>query len=118
MACNTPIVMISSTIRDLHEHRDGVKNACLRQDMFPKMMEHLPAEDDAGLTASLHLVNEADVYLGIIGNRYGYVSKGKTKSITHYEYKRATERGIPRLIFIIHGDHLIKVADVETGETA
>ena len=36
-------VMISSTAIDLPEHRDLVKDACLRQGMFPVMMEHLPA---------------------------------------------------------------------------
>jgi len=35
--------MISSTARDLPEHRKEVMNACLRQGMFPIMMEHLPA---------------------------------------------------------------------------
>ena len=36
-------VMISSTAIDLPEHRDLVKDACLRQGMFPVMMEHLNA---------------------------------------------------------------------------
>ena len=36
-------VMISSTALDLPEHRDLVKDACLRQGMFPVMMEHLNA---------------------------------------------------------------------------
>lgn len=66
MAGKTPIVMISSTFRDLHEHRDGVMDACLRQGMFPKMMEHLSAAADDGLTESLRLVEEADIYLGIL----------------------------------------------------
>ena len=34
-------VMISSTARDLPEHRKEVMDACLRQGMFPIMMEHL-----------------------------------------------------------------------------
>ena len=38
-------VMISSTARDLPEHRKEVLDACLRQGMFPLMMEHLPASD-------------------------------------------------------------------------
>ena len=86
--------------------------------MLPKMMENLPAGDDDGLAASLRLVDEADVYLGIYGHRYGHVPKSKTKSITHYEYERATARGIPRLIFIMHEDHRIKSADVDKGENA
>jgi uncharacterized protein DUF4062 len=34
-------VMISSTALDLSEHRNQVRDACLRQGMFPLMMEYL-----------------------------------------------------------------------------
>jgi len=34
------------------------------------------------------------------------------------EYNRAVERGIPRLLFLMHEDHLLKPADVEKGEGA
>jgi hypothetical protein len=118
MTVKLPIVMISSTIRDLSEHREGVRDACLRQSMFPKMMEHISATDDGGLSESLRLVEEADVYLGVFGHRYGIVPKGKTKSITHYEYDRATELNIPRLIFIMHEAHPVLAADVDKGENA
>jgi hypothetical protein len=37
--------MISSTARDLPDHRKEVMDACLRQGMFPVMMEYLPASD-------------------------------------------------------------------------
>ena len=116
MAGKTPVVMISSTVRDLHEHRQIVIDSCLRQNMFPKMMEHLAAAEDGGLAESLRLVDESDIYLGIIGHRYGHIPKGKTKSITHYEYERASKRGIPRLIFIMHEDHPVKANDVERGK--
>ena len=64
-------VMISSTARDLPEHRKQVMDACLAQDMFPKMMEHLPASDGDAIEESLRMVDEADVYLGIFACRYG-----------------------------------------------
>ena len=44
-------VMISSTARDLPEHRKEAMDACLRQGMFPTMMEHLPASDDEAISA-------------------------------------------------------------------
>ena len=116
MADKIPVVMVSSTVRDLTEHRQAVMDACLRQHMLPKMMEHLAASDDGGLAESMRLVDEADVYLAVLGHRYGHIPKGKTKSITQYEYERATERGIPRLIFIMHEDHPLKVSDVEKGQ--
>ncbi len=111
-------VMISSTARDLPEHRKVVLEACLRQGMFPMMMEHLPASDADAIAESLRLVNEADLYLGIFAFRYGYVPKDYEISITEMEYNRAVERGIPRLIFIIDKVHAIKFDDVEMGEGA
>lgn len=68
-------VMISSTVRDLPEHRKQVMDAWLRQTMFPLMMEHLPANDLEAIAASLKMVDEAAIYLGIYAYRYGYVPK-------------------------------------------
>lgn len=64
-------VMISSTARDLTEHRKEVIDACMRQGMFPLMMEYLPANDDEAVSVSLKMVDEADIYLGIFAHRYG-----------------------------------------------
>ena len=110
--------MVSSTARDLPEHRKEVLDACLRQGMFPIMMEHLPANDADAIATSLRMVDEADIYLGIFAYRYGYIPKDHTISITEMEYNRAVELGIPRLIFLMHEDHPIKMADVEKGEGA
>src|SRR5438105_1614639 len=52
MAAPVKKVMISSTARDLPEHRDLVKDACLRQGMLPIMMEHLPASDADAIAES------------------------------------------------------------------
>jgi tetratricopeptide (TPR) repeat protein len=112
------VVIISSTARDLPEHRKEVMDACLRQGMFPQMMEHLPALDAEAISTSLALVDEADIYVGVFAHRYGYVPKGHDISITEMEYNRAVERGIPRLLFLMHDDHPIKAGDVEKGEGA
>src|ERR1022692_1332427 len=110
--------MISSTSLDLPEHRKAAMDACLRQSFFPLMMEHLPASDDDAIRESLRMVDDADVYLGILAYRYGYVPKGHAISITEMEYNRASERGIPRLMFVMHKDHPIRIEDVEMGKGA
>src|ERR1022692_2810773 len=84
-------VMISSTARDLPDHRGQVEDACLRQGFFPVMMEHLPAADQA-ISASLRMVDSAEIYVGIIAYRYGTVPAGYDISITEMEYNRAVER--------------------------
>jgi len=111
-------VMVSSTIRDLPDHRKGILDACMRQGMFALMMEYLPAIDADAIKASMELVDKADIYLGIFAYRYGYVPKGHDISVTEMEYNRAVERGIPRLIFLIHSEHPVKGGDVETGDGA
>src|SRR5918911_5551658 len=92
------VVMVSSTARDLPDHRKEVLDACLRQGMLPLMMEHLPANDAEAISASLKLVDEADIYVGVFAHRYGYVPKDDNPrqiSVTEMEYERAVERKIP-----------------------
>ncbi|HEY0348559.1 MAG TPA: DUF4062 domain-containing protein [Pyrinomonadaceae bacterium] len=114
-------VMISSTARDLPEHRKEAMDACLRQGMFPVMMEYLPASDDEAIPASLKMIDEADIYLLILAHRYGYVPDANNPtriSVTEHEYNRAVERKIPILTFAMHEDHPVKASDVEKGEGA
>ncbi|HJR05730.1 MAG TPA: DUF4062 domain-containing protein [Pyrinomonadaceae bacterium] len=108
--------MISSTARDLPKHRKQVMDACLRQGMFPSMMEHLTASDSDAASKSLEMVDGADIYLGILAYRYGFVpdeDNPQRISITEMEYNRAVERGIPRLIFFMDKTHTITPADME-----
>jgi tetratricopeptide (TPR) repeat protein len=113
-----PVVVVSSTTLDLPEHRKEVEDACLRQGLLPRMTEHLPASDAEAISVSSAVVDEADIYLGVFAHRYGYVPEGHHLSISEMEYNRAVERGIPRLIFLMHDDHAVRASDVETGEGA
>ena len=94
-------VMISSTAIDLPEHRDLVKDACLRQGMFPIMMEHLPAADADAIAESLRMVNEADIYLGIFAYRYGFIEPPHDRSVTELEFDHACRRGLECLCFLV-----------------
>lgn len=111
------VAMISSTIKDLSEHREKVLDACLRQKVQPSMMEHWPSSDANGVSASLKKVDEADIYIGVFAHRYGYIPEHSDISISEMEYKHAVQRGIPRLIFLIHKDHDLKISQIETEAT-
>lgn len=108
-------VMISSTARDLPAHRKEAMDACLRQGMFPIMMEQLPASDSDAITESLNMVDEAEIYMGIFAYRYGYIPKGHDISVTEMEYNRAVERKIPRLIFVMDKTHPITPEQMGEG---
>ncbi|MGO8868561.1 MAG: DUF4062 domain-containing protein [Alphaproteobacteria bacterium] len=113
------VVMISSTARDLPKHREQVRLACERAGFEPReMMENLTAENRNAVETSLRMVEEADVYLGILGYRYGTIPTGYDISITEMEFNRALELGKPLLVFFIHKDHPVLRDDVETGPSA
>ena len=110
------IAMVSSTVRDLPQHREKVRDACLRQEFLPSMMENWPAIDADGVKASIDKVDSADVYIGVFGYRYGYIPKGSEISVTEIEYDCAVERGIPRLIFLMDEKHPLTAQAVDRGE--
>jgi hypothetical protein len=117
-------VMISSTSLDLPYHREAVNEAIRRVGYYPLAMEHGSAEADSNaLTFSLGLVDQADVFVGLLAFRYGYVpadpvSNPNGWSITEFEYRRALERGIPVLIYLMHDEHPITRKDFELSEAA
>ena len=111
-------VMISSTALDLPDHRRGLRDGCERAGFEPKMMETLPALAADAIEASLNLVDEAEVYVGVFAWRYGYVPDGHDISITEMEYDRAINLKKPILIFLSHEDHPLTARDVETGPGA
>ena len=92
--------------------------ACLQADVLPDMMEDLPASDQDAIHISLGMVDEADIYVGIFAYRYGYVPSGHERSITHMEYDRATERGIPCLVFVMHEEVPVLPKDFDKGSKA
>lgn len=117
-------VMISSTTLDLPTHRKQVMDACLYQDMLPKMMEHLPPSDAEAISASLSLVDEANIYIGVYALRYGHIpteNNPREISLTEMEYDRAVACRIPRLIFLLDKNHTLAdftMDDIDTGESA
>jgi hypothetical protein len=113
MATSRHSVMLSSTFKDLDEHRAAVSRAILAHGMFPLAMENdsaIPHQDT--IDASLAKVEQADAYVGLIGYRYGQQPEsGKNPdrlSLTELEFRRAGERGIPRCMFIMHDEHNLK----------
>jgi tetratricopeptide (TPR) repeat protein len=72
-------------------------------------MAYFAAQDSAPADICARLIANADIYVGIIGLRYGTLVPGRSDvSYTELEFDEATARGLPRLIFLIrdHGARL------------
>lgn len=86
-------VFVSSTWIDLQPERSAVARALarLRETKFVGM-EYFGSRDETPLEVSLAEVEASDLYLGIVGDRYG-------SGITEKEYRRARELGLPCFIY-------------------
>ncbi len=110
-------VMISSTSKDLPDHRKQIVDAALRCKLNPLAMEQGTATNEDAIAFSLRLVDEAEIYVGVFAHRYGYIpddARNPDKvSITEMEYRRARERNIPILIFVMSDEHPMKAGDID-----
>ena len=98
MPGKTYTVYMSSTLDDLREERQAVKEALGGRAV---VKESYGASEQDLIASCMEDVASCDLYIGIIGLRYGYVPAFKNpdgKSITELEYEAAGNR--PRLIFL------------------
>ena len=115
-------VMLSSTTKDLPEHRETAKEAILRAKCTPIMMEHGTAKSHSdAISFSLCKVEESEIYLGIFCERYGFIPQDLKRnpdelSITELEYRHAKSLNKRILIFLAHETHLFQVSQIEYDE--
>ncbi|MGH7304843.1 MAG: DUF4062 domain-containing protein, partial [Candidatus Rokuibacteriota bacterium] len=74
-------------------------------------MSLLPATERSPMQVSKGLAEETDLYVGIIGWRYGSpVRELPELSYTQLEFRTAAETGVPRLVFLLGERHKSKDA--------
>jgi len=99
MFITQPKIFISSTVIDLPNERKAAYSAVEKVGGFPVMSEFtMEAQSTDSLTACLSKVMESDIYVLILGGRYGWQPEGK-ESITEMEYQTARSKGVPIFIF-------------------
>ncbi len=94
-------VYVSSTITDLTEERQAVLD-WLRLARHQAVDSYLP-DSDTVRDSCLEDVGTCDLYVLILGHRYGFQppdDNPESLSITHLEFRRAGECGIPRVALL------------------
>ncbi|WP_141047318.1 DUF4062 domain-containing protein [Aliarcobacter cryaerophilus] len=94
-------ICISSTFTDLIDYRNIAIEVCEIFKAKQLVMELMFSKSETPLEASLDLVRNCDIYICIIGKRYGTIPAGYDKSITNLEYEEALKLSKPIHIFIV-----------------
>lgn len=88
-------VFVSSTYTDLIEERQAAVEAILTAGHFPAGMELFAAGDESQMDAIKQWIDESDIYLLVLGGRYGSIDPKSGKSYTHMEYAYALQQEKP-----------------------
>ncbi len=94
-------VFVSSTYSDLIKERQAAVEAILTSGHIPAGMELFTSGDESQMEAIKQWIDESDVYLLILGGRYGSIEPNTGKSYTQLEYEYAVEQGKPLFSCVI-----------------
>ena len=94
-------VFVSSTYIDLIEERQAAVAAILSTGNIPAGMELFSAGNQSQMTVIKRWIDESDVYLLILGGRYGSLDKKTGKSYTQLEFEYAIEKKKPFFSVVI-----------------
>ncbi len=115
----------TSELREHPKERSFVaaaEQAIARAECVPLDMEYFTARNDRPAQYCRDQVAKADVYVGILGFRYGSPVRDETTlSHTELEFEAATTLGIPRLVFLLDEDEVLPLpqsclSDLTYGE--
>lgn len=99
-------VFVSSTYLDLKDERQAAVSAILKSGHIPAGMELFTAGDKSQLEIIKRWIDESDVYMLILGGRYGSVQTETGVGYTELEYDYAVEIGKPLFAVVIKDNAL------------
>ncbi|SDS02148.1 ATP-binding protein [Agrococcus carbonis] len=94
-------IFVSSTLRELEPERRAVRGAIERLHLAPVMFE-LGARPHPPRDLYRAYLEQSDVFIGIYGERYGWIAPGEEISGLEDEYRLAPP-AMPRLIYLREG---------------
>jgi hypothetical protein len=99
-------VFISSTYLDLRDERQAAVEAILRSGHLPAGMELFTAGDKSQWEIIQRWITESDIYVLILGGRYGSIEPNSGMSYTELEYDFAVSSGKPFFSIVISNEGL------------
>ncbi|WP_083914793.1 DUF4062 domain-containing protein [Alkalispirochaeta alkalica] len=105
-------VFISSTYIDLKDEREAAVEAILKAGHIPAGMELFKAGEEQ-LTTIKKWIDESDIYVLILGKRYGSIDSKTELSYTEIEYRYAIDKGMPVFAIIMSEDNAVE--KIESG---
>ena len=104
MKNHPPNVFVSSTMYDLSELRAQLGQFIEGLGWHPVMSEHdsFPIDPDQTTVENCrrNVRENADVFVMVVGARYGSVDAESDKSVTNLEFVEARARGVPTYVFV------------------
>src|SRR6266404_3133853 len=94
-------VFVSSTFADLIPERQAAVEAILTAGHIPAGMELFTSGDESQMDVIKQWIDESDVYLLILGGRYGSIEPKSGKSYTQLEYEYALSKDKPLFSCVI-----------------
>lgn len=94
-------IFISSTYKDLIPYRKAVLNALDKLKVAVKGMEVFGARTEEPIETCLSEVEKCEVFIGILGMRYGSIDEKTGKSFVQREYETAKEKSLAIRIYLI-----------------
>jgi tetratricopeptide (TPR) repeat protein len=76
-------------------------DAVARAGMAPVDMRYFAARDDWPADYCQARVRDCEVYIAVVGFRYGSIVPGQAVSYTELEFEAASAAGLPRLVFLL-----------------
>lgn len=95
-------VFVSSTYTDLKEERQAAVEAILKAGHIPAGMELFTAGDESQWDVIKRWIDESDIYVLILGARYGSINPKTGKSYTQMEFEYAVEIGKPLFSIVLN----------------
>lgn len=99
-------VFISSTYSDLLEERQSSVEAVLRSGNIPAGMELFSAGNKSQIEVIKRWIDESDIYMLILGGRYGSIEPESNLSYTELEYQYAISINKPLFAIVLHEDFI------------